>query len=172
MASYHFRIGRTWILPLLFAVALGCANHEPKLDNSKRNHAENSITTCSGLNLTPSTSEAAIIFAETWGSDDSAQFRAVIQMGIQEDDLLENWVLEYIPPSSQISPSLTIALHSGVVLCESTEPYPHDIIVPFPWMNSVPSGELVTLEVVGSNLANLDAETIITETVLNVYTRS
>jgi len=126
-----------------------------------------SHSNCAGLSRA-SISQAVMLTVDVWGSGASAQFRAVMEVHVQEATL-SNWILEFVFPSSQVQPHLNVALNGGILKCESTTPYAHAVIQPNSWVATVASGTVVTIEVLGTNRAGLSAASIIANTVLKVY---
>jgi len=122
---------------------------------------------CAGLSRA-SISQAVMLTVDVWGSGASAQFRAVMEVHVQEATLTK-WILEYIFPSSQIQPHLNVAMNGGTLKCETTTPYAHAVIQPNSWVATVTSGTVITIEVLGTNRAGLSAASIIANTVLKVF---
>jgi len=95
----------------------------------------------------------------------------VVQIDVQEA-ALTNWVLRYIPPSTEVSPHLTSAVNGGNLLCEGHSPFIHDIVQPNAWTLTVQSGTVITIELQGSNLAGLSEAYIAANTRLAVFTHN
>jgi len=123
---------------------------------------------CAGVSVL-SLSQASIISIDSWGTGDSAEFRAVVNIDVQEA-VLSNWAMEVIFPANQLQASLTSALNGGNILCQSSTPFANAVIQPNSWTESVTSGTTITVELLGTNKANLSQQSLIADTVLRVYT--
>jgi hypothetical protein len=122
--------------------------------------------TCANVALTPSLSQAVMVSVDTWGS----QYRGVIEIHAQEA-VLSNWMLELIFPSNQQNPTLTSAVNAGNIKCQGSTPVNHAVIQPNSWSKSVSSGNVLTIEVFGSNHAQLSGQDIMSNTQLVLYTQ-
>jgi len=126
--------------------------------------------TCANVALVQSMSQAVIVSVDTWGSGSSAQYRAVVEIHVQEA-ILSNWLLELIFPQTQQNPTITSAVNAGNVKCQGSSPVNHAIIQPNSWSKSVSSGTVLTIEVFGSNHATLSSHEIMSNTQLTVFTQ-
>jgi len=125
--------------------------------------------TCAG-SFVSSISQAVMVSIDAWGTTSSAQYRAVIEIHVQEE-VLSNWYLEVIFPSNQNRPQLTSAVNGGNLKCQSSLPAYHAIIQPNSWTTTVTAGTTIVVEIQGNNLSNLNKQAIMANTRLQMLKR-
>jgi len=128
---------------------------------------------CAGVSQL-SLSQAVMTYADVWGTSNNGAYRAIIEITVQEA-VLPYWYLEIIFPMTQIQASISSADNGGTLMCQTNFPtsmlHPsHAVIQPTSWSTNVHSGTTITVEIFGNNLGGLSAQSLIANTLLQVYT--
>jgi len=121
---------------------------------------------CAGASVL-SQSQATIMSVDTW----TTSFRMVVNIDVQEASL-PHWYLEVIWPSSATATSVSATYNAGMLQCQSTTPNLHAVFKPVAsWAMNVPSGTVLTVEILASNTNNMSPDYLMANTQVKVFSQ-